>query len=101
YKKLFVTNFELTETPDLIDMYFNIVKAFKELKIKGNQLKYFYIVYLNFLMPNSSLSELIDKLEISLNEYLEKQPDTTAVKALGSAVFKRTLLNDLGLQLVG
>ncbi|EPH5490715.1 AIPR family protein [Vibrio vulnificus] len=99
YNKLFVTNFELTETPELIDMYFNIVKAFKELKIKGNQLKYFYIIYLSYLMPNMSLPELIDKLEKSLNEYLINQPDTTAVKALGSALFKRTLLNALELQL--
>ncbi|HFG2032616.1 TPA: AIPR family protein, partial [Vibrio cholerae] len=99
YNKLFVTNFELTETPELIDMYFNIVKVFKDLKIKGNQLKYFYIVYLSYLIPNMSLPELIDKLETSLNEYLINQPDTTAVKALGSALFKRTLLNALELQL--
>ncbi|MCS0095482.1 hypothetical protein, partial [Vibrio cholerae] len=61
--------------------------------------KYFYIVYLSYLMPNMSLPELIDKLETSLNEYLINQPDTTAVKALGSALFKRTLLNALELQL--
>ena len=98
YKKLFITDFEMTEIPALIDCYFNIVKEFKLLKVKGNQLKYYYVIYLKYLMTELSISELIDKLESSLAQYLEDHPEITPVKALGSALFKKSLLSSLDIQ---
>jgi hypothetical protein len=97
YNKLFIEGFDLSEAPALIDNYFQIIKLYKQQKLNGNQLKFAYIIYLKERQPKASFEKLIDDLESFLREYIEANVDVTAVKALGSAQFKKQFIEYLRL----
>lgn len=88
YQSLFVDNFDLNAAPSLVEKYFGVIKSYKDKKVKGNQLKYFYVLY--FASRSDILHEdkIIDLLEAALDEYLILHK-ITAVKALGSTAFRK------------
>ncbi|RZF78970.1 hypothetical protein CWC26_13480 [Pseudoalteromonas sp. S4488] len=97
YRKLFIEDFDLSEAPKLIDSYFQIIRCYKQSKLNGNQLKYAYIIYLKEFFQNEKFEKLIDDLETFLQNYIAENDDVTAVKALGSAQFKKQFMEHLGL----
>lgn len=94
YEKLFIDNFVLDESPALIERYFKIIKMYKNKKLKGNQLKYFYMIYLDTFEFGVELSVVIDFLEEVLNKYT-KENEVSVVKALGSVSFKKSFINSI------
>ncbi|WP_045370511.1 AIPR family protein [Vibrio campbellii] len=94
YQDLFVKNFDLSEAPRLVELYFDTIKKYKELGIKGNQLKYYYIQYFDKLGVNKSLEELIHYLEWFLSKH-SLFSDLGDVKTLGSSAFKKDLYDSL------
>ncbi|CDT41801.1 AIPR family protein [Vibrio coralliirubri] len=94
YQDLFVKNFDLSEAPRLVELYFDTIKKYKELGIKGNQLKYYYIQYFDKLGVNKSLEELIHYLEQFLSEH-SLFSELGDVKTLGSSAFKKDLYENL------
>lgn len=95
YDRLFITDFNIHDAPKLIEQYFAIIKEYKDQKIQGNQLKYFYIVYFANLMPSVSIVSLINSLESSLKTYCANTDDITPVKALGSTTFRASFQQEL------
>lgn len=88
YESLFVENFDLNSAPSLIEKYFGIIKTYKEKKLKGNQLKYFYTVYFSSCSDVLDEGKIVELLEESLDKYLISH-NATAVKALGSTAFRK------------
>lgn len=92
YKKLFVDDFEISKSPALIEKYFSIIKMYKNKRIKGNQLKFLYVLYFSGDKYEFCEDEVIDVLEEALVEFvasLSPEADMTTVKALGSTSFKK------------
>lgn len=92
YKKLFVDDFEISKSPGLIEKYFSIIKMYKNKKIKGNQLKFLYVLYFSGDKYEFCEDKVIDALEEALVEFvasLSPEADMTTVKALGSTSFKK------------
>ncbi|MFH7565410.1 AIPR family protein [Oceanimonas smirnovii] len=94
YEDLFVRDFDLSEAPRLVELYFETIKRYKELGLKGNQLKYYYIQYFDKLGVDWSLDELIQYLEGFLENH-SLLPDLGDVKTLGSSTFKNDIYEDL------
>ncbi|OOF31907.1 AIPR family protein [Salinivibrio proteolyticus] len=94
YQDLFVENFDLSEAPRVVELYFDTIKKYKNLGIKGNQLKYYYIQYFDKLGLDKSLDELILYLESALKTHplFSEYGD---VKTLGSSIFKKDLNESL------
>jgi hypothetical protein len=95
YDRLFIVDFEINKAPKLIEDYFSIIKLYKDLKIKGNQLKYFYLIYFSYANVERDVGSLVVELEKQLNLYCEKNSDISAIKALGSTSFKNFFQNTL------
>lgn len=87
YQSLFIDNFNLESAPRLIEKYFKTIQKYKDIKIRGNQLKYFYTMFFSSKYSNINEEKIISLLESTLDNYLRKN-ETTAVKALGSTGFK-------------
>lgn len=94
YDGLFVDNFKIEDAPVLIRRYFEIIKLYKNKKVTGNQLKYFYILYLNSIGLAIDLAEMIDYLESDLSDYTTNK-EITSVKALGSTAFKNHFIDQI------
>lgn len=88
YEELFIESFNLEAAPSLIQKYFRVIRKYKENKVQGNQLKYFYVCYFSTLNKKFDEDAIILLLEKFLSEYRE-QVDITVVKALSSTAFKR------------
>jgi hypothetical protein len=95
YDRLFIVDFKINKAPKLIEDYFSIIKLYKDLKIKGNQLKYFYLIYFSYANVERDVGSLVVELEKQLNLYCEKNSDISAIKALGSTSFKNFFQNTL------
>ncbi|MHA7925400.1 MAG: AIPR family protein [Marinobacter sp.] len=87
YEDLFVNDFDLKAAPALIEKYFSIIRSYKNKKLRGNQLKFFYIMYFSDRYSKLGEDSIISLLETFLDEY-RKSNDLTEVKALGSTSFK-------------
>jgi len=87
YKKLFITDFNITEAPQLIEKFYSIIKFYKSSIFKGNQLKYFYIIFFEQRAYEAGINQLIADLEDFLASY-ETEKDIGEVKILGSVSFK-------------
>jgi len=101
YEDLFVNDFDLKAAPALIEKYFSIIRSYKNKKLRGNQLKFFYIMYFSGRYSKLGEDSIISLLETFLDEY-RKSNDLTEVKALGSTSFKNEfekLLNENNLKL--
>lgn len=89
YDKFFVENLDLSKLPSLIDKYFNIVKLYKDHKISGNQLKFYYVVYFSETYKSVPTLDIVNLLEKSIKHYVSKNEEMTPIKALGSVSFKK------------
>lgn len=96
YQRLFVDDFDITTTPQLIKDYFDIIKTYKELQINGNQLKYFYVIYVKQRRPDFNIDSIVKDLESTLDKYVAEN-NLTQVKALGSSQFKKHLMQKLNI----
>jgi hypothetical protein len=91
YQKLFITNFDIKNAPVLIETYYNIIKYYKESVFKGNQLKYFYVTYLNSKKYIDGFEELVFELEDFIDNS-DLVNEVGEVKALGTTGFKDELV---------
>lgn len=94
YKGLFINNFNISESPGLIENYFKIIKAYKESNYKGVQLKFFYIMYLETLNIISDYSIMIKELEGALDTYVT-DADTSDVRKMGQTRFRDSLVESI------
>ena len=94
YEKLFGDDFEIQESPVLVEKYFKIIKEYKNLCIKSIQLKHFYIMYMDTFNYTNNIIELIHHLEGFLIKH-SLYKDVGDVKTLSSVAFKSDLLEDL------
>lgn len=86
YDSLFIKNFKIEKSPDLIIDYYNIIKAYKASNYRGNQIKYFYVLYLKAKGVNDSYINMINKLEKCIDDY--KADDMSIVRKMGLSGFK-------------
>ncbi|EPS9633688.1 AIPR family protein [Klebsiella aerogenes] len=86
YDSLFIKNFKIEKSPDLIIDYYNIIKSYKASNYRGNQIKYFYVLYLKAKGVNDSYINMINKLEKCINDY--KADDMSIVRKMGLSGFK-------------
>ncbi|KLP35577.1 AIPR family protein [Enterobacter ludwigii] len=86
YDSLFIKNFKIEKSPDLIIDYYNIIKSYKASNYRGNQIKYFYILYLKAKGVNDSYINMINKLEKCIDDY--KADDMSIVRKMGLSGFK-------------
>ena len=94
YEKLFITDFEINKAPELIENYFKIIKMYRDKKLRGNQLKYFYVIYFNGVFESLTFENVVDRLESVLNQY-SNDNKLSHVKALGSTSFKNHFYSKL------
>ena len=86
YDSLFIKNFKIEKSPDLIIDYYNIIKAYKASNYRGNQIKYFYVLYLKAKGVNDSYINMINKIEKCIDDY--KADDMSIVRKMGLSGFK-------------
>ncbi|WEE16775.1 AIPR family protein [Citrobacter koseri] len=86
YDSLFIKNFKIEKSPDLIIDYYNIIKSYKASNYRGNQIKYFYVLYLKAKGVNDSYINMINKLEKCIDDY--KADDMSIVRKMGLSGFK-------------
>ncbi|MBC8951205.1 AIPR family protein [Xenorhabdus sp. TS4] len=91
YNNLFIHNFDIKRAPELITYYYDVIKAYKESSFNGNQIKYFYILYIKCRRVNDSYSHLINKLESCISEY--EMEDISTVRKMGLLKFKEFVNN--------
>ena len=96
YQKLFVEDFDIHKAPGLIEKYYRIINIYKKSSYRGNQLKYFYAHYYSGEKFKFTEKFIVDQLELSIEKYL-KNNEATAVKALGSASFRKEFEADIDL----
>lgn len=86
YDELFINNFDLKKSPELIANYFEIIKTYKSLPYKGSQIKYFYILYLLEKGIALQYPILINKLEDCINSF--EVENTSIIRKMGLLKFK-------------
>ncbi|WP_237388241.1 AIPR family protein [Xenorhabdus sp. Sc-CR9] len=91
YNNLFINNFDIKMAPKLITYYYDVIKAYKESGFSGNQIKYFYILYIKYRGVKDSYSHLINKLESCISEY--EIEDISTVRKMGLSKFKEFVNN--------
>ncbi|MCU6428448.1 hypothetical protein KWH77_19765, partial [Enterobacter sichuanensis] len=62
------------------------IKSYKASNYRGNQIKYFYVLYLKAKGVNDSYINMINKLEKCINDY--KADDMSIVRKMGLSGFK-------------
>ena len=86
YEALFIKNFKIEKSPEIIIDYYNIIKSYKASDYRGNQIKYFYILYLKAKGINEPYINIIKKLEKCISSY--KTDDMSVVRKMGLSGFK-------------
>ncbi|MEB2757801.1 AIPR family protein [Citrobacter freundii] len=86
YDDLFIDNFDIKKSPELISNYFSSIKAYKLSSYKGSQIKYFYVLYLLEKGIDLKYPLLINKLENCINSF--EVENTSIVRKMGLSKFK-------------
>lgn len=86
YDNLFINSFDITKAPSLISEYYKIIKKYKDSSIRGNQMKYFYLLYLKSKGVHEEYDILIEKLEGCILDY--EVEDISIVRKMGLLKFK-------------
>ena len=86
YDNLFINNFDITNAPVVISEYYKIIKKYKDSSFRGNQMKYFYLLYIRSKGINDGYNELIEKLEKCIIDY--EVEDISMVRKMGLLKFK-------------
>ncbi len=97
YRDLFIKNFNINDSPRLIESYFDIIKEYKKKGYKGVQLKYFYIIFINSLAVLTDYALMIDELEYVLKKYTTES-ETSEVRKLGQTRFREELVSHLNIK---
>lgn len=86
YDSLFIKNFDIKQAPGIISSYYNIIKEYRDLKVPGNQIKYFYVLYIKMKGVDFDDSEIIIELEKCIKEF--EVEDMSVVRKMGLSGFK-------------
>lgn len=95
YEALFIKNFKIEKSPEIIIDYYNIIKSYKASDYRGNQIKYFYILYLKAKGINEPYINIIKKLEKCISSY--KTDDMSVVRKMGLSGFKEYVNKKFGI----
>ncbi|MBT0366340.1 AIPR family protein [Morganella morganii subsp. morganii] len=83
YDDLFVNDFVIEHIPELISMYYDVIKEYEKNKnSNGLEQKYYYIIYMKWNNKDSDLSDLIDFLDDAINTYKVKEGTSDARKLI-------------------
>jgi len=95
YDSLFIKNFKIENSPNIIVDYYNIIKEYKSSNYRGNQIKYFYVLYLRSKGIDFHLPIIIKKLEDCIYAY--KADDMSVVRKMGLSGFKESVNQAFGI----
>ena len=95
YDNLFINNFDITNAPVVISEYYKIIKKYKDSSFRGNQMKYFYLLYIRSKGINDGYNELIEKLEKCIIDY--EVEDISMVRKMGLLKFKEFVNKDFNI----
>ncbi|ATC88008.1 AIPR family protein [Pseudoalteromonas arctica] len=72
YNQVFIDSFDITEAPDIIDKYFEVLSLYNLAKKNGItplELKYYYTMYISKKRPQFDLKDIIGFLETVIDTY--------------------------------
>ncbi|EQA4192129.1 AIPR family protein [Providencia stuartii] len=95
YDTLFINNFKIERSPEIISNYYEVIKSYRESSYRGNQIKYFYVLYLKERGITLDNTFIIDKLEKCISEY--KVDDMSVVRKMGLSGFKEYVNKQFGI----
>lgn len=95
YDTLFINNFKIERSPEIISNYYEVIKSYRESSYRGNQIKYFYVLYLKERGITLDNTFIIDKLEKCISAY--KVDDMSVVRKMGLSGFKEYVNKQFGI----
>jgi len=96
YQDVFGDSLDIEKSPEQIKNYFEVINEYKKLKIKSNDNKAFYILYLLARTSGKSIEDLILALEKNLSMFNTNE-DLADTRKLLQLKFKDTLDEDLNI----